>query len=101
MFGAMRAGLRYVRNSPSIHNVFVRATVLAISSSALPALLPSLSRFTLRLDSTGYGILFGLFGLGAIIGGIIIVPRAIKNISPAQLVIIATAIFSISLGTTA
>jgi MFS family permease len=65
MFGAMRAGLRYVRNSPSIHNVFVRATVFAISSSALPALLPSLSRFTLRLDSTGYGILFGLFGLGA------------------------------------
>jgi MFS family permease len=96
MFGAMRAGLRYVRNSPSIHSVFVRATVFAISSSALPALLPSLSRFTLRLDSTGYGILFGLFGIGAIIGGIIIVPRAIKKISPDNLIVIATAIFSIS-----
>jgi MFS family permease len=97
MFGAMRTGLRYVRNSPSIHSVFVRATVFAISSSALPALLPSLSRFTLKLDSAGYGILFGLFGVGAIIGGIIIVPRAIKKISPAQLVVIATAIFSVSL----
>jgi MFS family permease len=96
MFGAMRAGLRYVRNSPSIHGVFVRATAFAISSSALPALLPSLSRFTLRLDSSGYGILFGLFGVGAIIGGIIIVPRAIKKISPDNLVVIATAIFSVS-----
>ena len=69
----------------------------AISSSALPALLPSLSRYTLRLDSTGYGILFGLFGLGTIIGGIIIVPRAIKKISPDQLIVFATSIFSISL----
>ena len=92
----MRAGLRYVRNSASIHSVFVRATAFAISSSALPALLPSLSRFALRLDSTGYGILFGLFGVGAIIGGIIIVPRAIKKISPDNLVVIATAIFSVS-----
>jgi Transmembrane secretion effector len=49
------------------------------------------------LDSTGYRILFGLFGVGAIIGGIIIVPGAIKKISPAQLVVIATAIFSVSL----
>ena len=96
MFGAMRAGLRYVRNSPSIHGVFVRATAFAISSSAIPALLPSLSRFTLRLDSTDYGILFGLFGVGAIIGGIIIVPRAIKKMSPDNLVVIATGIFSIS-----
>ena len=96
MFGAIRTGLRYVRNSPSIYGVFVRATVFAVSSSALPALLPSLSRFTLRLDSTDYGILFGLFGVGAIIGVIIIVPRAIKKISPDNLVVIATAIFSVS-----
>jgi hypothetical protein len=37
MFGAIRTGLRYVRNSPSIYGVFVRATVFAVSSSALPA----------------------------------------------------------------
>jgi MFS family permease len=96
MFGAIRAGLRYVRNSPSINSVVVRSTAFAVSSSALPALLPSLSRFALRLDSTGYGILFGLFGVGAIIGGIIIVPRAIKKTSPDNLVVIATAIFSVS-----
>ena len=96
MFGAMRAGLRYVRNSPSIHSVFIRATAFAVSSSALPALLPSLSRFALKLDSAGYGISFGLFGAGAIIGGIIIVPRAIKKTSPDNLLVIATAIFSAS-----
>jgi MFS family permease len=97
MFGAMRAGLRYVRNSRSIHWIFVRVIVFAISASALPALLPSLSRYALRLDSTGYGILFGLFGLGAIISGIIIVPRVINKTSPDQLIVLATVLFSISL----
>jgi MFS family permease len=97
MFGAMRVGLRYVRNSRSIHWIFVRVIVFAISASALPALLPSLSRYALRLDSTGYGILFGLFGLGAIISGIIIVPRAINKTSPDQLIVLATVLFSISL----
>jgi MFS family permease len=53
MFGAMRMGLRYVRNSRSIHWIFVRVIVFAISASALPALLPSLSRYALRIDSTG------------------------------------------------
>jgi MFS family permease len=99
MFGAMRVGLRYVRNSRSIHWIFVRVIVFAISASALPALLPSLSRYALRLDSTGYGILFGLFGLGAIISGIIIVPRAINKTSPDQLIVLATVLFSISLVT--
>jgi MFS family permease len=97
MFGAMRVGLRYVRNSRSIHWIFVRVIVFAISASALPALLPSLSRYALRLDSTGYGILFGLFGLGAIISGIIIVPRMINKTSPDQLIVLATVLFSISL----
>jgi predicted MFS family arabinose efflux permease len=97
MFGAMRVGLRYVRNSRSIHWIFVRVIVFAISASALPALLPSLSRYALRLDSTGYGILFGLFGLGAIISGIIIVPRVINKTSPDQLIVLATVLFSISL----
>jgi MFS family permease len=41
---AMRTGVRYVRNSRSIHLVFIRVIVFAISASALPALLPSLSR---------------------------------------------------------
>jgi predicted MFS family arabinose efflux permease len=97
MFEAMRAGLRYVRNSHSIHTVFVRVVVFATSASALPALLLSLSQYSLHLDALGYGILFGLFGLGAILGGIVIVPRAINKVSPDRLIVVASVLFAISL----
>jgi MFS family permease len=94
---AMRTGLRYVRNSRSIHLVFIRVIVFAISASALPALLPSLSRYALGLTATDYGILFGLFGFGAIISGIVIVPRVTNKISPDRLIVLATMLFATSL----
>ncbi len=98
MFSAMRVGLRYVRNTYSIHLVIIRAVVFAISATALPAILPSLSRHVLGLNATGYGILFTLFGVGAITGGLIIVPRVINRVSsPDKLVVIATILFAVSL----
>jgi MFS family permease len=98
MLSAIRVGLRYIRNTPPIHTVFIRVIAFAISATALPAILPSLSRRVLAIDSTGYGILFALFGIGAIIGGIVIVPRAINNVSsPDKLIVTATVLFAISL----
>ncbi len=79
--GAMRAALRYIRHSPQVHGLFVRDLAFSICGSALMALLPVLSRQELRLDSTGFGILVGFFGLGAIIGGIIVLPRLPKRLS--------------------
>ncbi len=99
MFSAMRVGLRYVQNSRQIHFVFARVIVFAIFVSALPALLPTLSRHVLGLNATGYGLLFTLFGVGAIVGGIIIVPRAMNkaSASPDKLIVVATILFAISL----
>ena len=98
MLGAVRVGLRYVRNSPSMHFIFVRVIVFAISASALPALLPTFSRHVLGLDAIGYGVLFALFGAGAIVGGLVIVPRAINRASsPDRLIVLATGVFSASL----
>jgi len=42
---------------------------------ALLSLLPLLAKQELGLDSTGFGLLLGSFGVGAIIGGIVILPR--------------------------
>jgi MFS family permease len=81
VFGAMRAALRYIRHSSHIHGLFVRDLAFSIFGSALMALLPILTRHDLHLDSTGFGILAGCFGLGAIISGFVVLPRLPKRLS--------------------
>jgi predicted MFS family arabinose efflux permease len=73
--GAIRAQIRYVRHSQAAHVLIVRAGLFTLCSSALLSLLPLLARHELRLDSTGFGLLLGSFGTGAIIGGIAILPK--------------------------
>src|SRR5262249_9670301 len=66
--GAIRAGLRYVRHAPALRAVLVRSCVFILCASALWALLPLLARSELGLDATGYGVLLGSLGAGAIVG---------------------------------
>src|SRR5215203_7561080 len=66
---AIRAQIRYVRYSQAAHVLIVRASLFTLCSSALLSLLPLLAKNELGLDSTGFGLLLGSFGTGAIIGG--------------------------------
>jgi MFS family permease len=75
IIGAIRAQIRYVRFSRAAHVLIVRAGLFTVCSSALLSLLPLLARHELGLDSTGFGILLGCFGTGAIIGGVVILPK--------------------------
>ena len=68
--GATVAALRYVRHSPAILTVLFRTGVVMFFSSALFALLPTLSRRVTR-NATGYGLLLACFGGGAIIGALV------------------------------
>jgi MFS family permease len=68
--GATVAAIRYVRNSPAILTVVLRTGVVMFFSSSLFALLPSVAR-TVNKTATGYGLLLGCFGLGAIAGAFI------------------------------
>jgi MFS family permease len=97
MMGAIRAGIRYVRHTSTIHAVLARVSAFAVPISVLPALLPAFVRHDLGLNSSAYGILFGLFGFGAIVGGLIIMPRIARKVSADRLVIISTISFSGSL----
>jgi MFS family permease len=67
--GAMRAGLRYVRHAEPLRAVLWRTGAFILFGSILWALLPVLSR-TLGFGSTGYGLLLGCFGIGAVAGGV-------------------------------
>jgi MFS family permease len=68
VWGAMKAGVRYLRHSPSLQTVLIRAGVFIFFGSALWALLPLRTRNELNLGAAAYGILLGCLGAGALIG---------------------------------
>jgi MFS family permease len=74
VFGAVRAGARYVRHATALHAVLVRSAVFVLPASAVWALLPLVARRSLGLDATGYGIVLGGLGAGAITGALVLPP---------------------------
>jgi MFS family permease len=96
---AIRAQIRYVRYSQAAHVLIVRAGLFTLCSSALLSLLPLLSKHELRLDSTGFGLLLGSFGTGAIIGGIVILPKlrprgSVESLITGSIGLLAAVIFT-------
>jgi MFS family permease len=87
--GAMRAGLRYGMHSPLLRAVLVRVAVFCLSSAAVQALLPTVARDSLGLGSAGYGLLLGIFGIGAA-GAAVARPRLEQLLTSDQIVDVAT-----------
>lgn len=71
--GATVAAVRYVQHSPGILKVVLCTGVVMFFSSALFALLPSVAR-SASASATGYGVLLGCFGTGAILGALMLQP---------------------------
>jgi predicted MFS family arabinose efflux permease len=67
-FAALRAGGRYVRYAPVVRRILLRAALFLVPASALWGLLPLVASRRLGLGPSGYGILLGALGVGAIIG---------------------------------
>lgn len=70
MWMAMSAGLRYSRLSPAIRAVLLRGFLLGALGSAIWALMPVIARDLLGGGAKTYGVLFGTFGCGAVIGAL-------------------------------
>lgn len=85
LWGAMQAGVRYVRYAPSLQTVLIRTTAYIFFASALFALLPLLGRQELKLDALGYGIILGFWGIGGLAGAFIL-PQLRQRFSIDQLV---------------
>lgn len=97
MLGAVRAGLRYVRHAPLVLTVLARSLAFTVFSVALLALLPALARFEYGRGPTGYGVLLGFFGAGAVLAATLL-PRVRERLSSQQLVSAATLLFAAALG---
>ena len=93
LIGAMIAGLRYAKHAPGFRNVIGRTLLFVFPASALWALLPLVARQELGLTATGYGVLLGAVGAGALTGAYLL-PRLRKKLSVDLLTGIATVVNS-------
>ncbi|TMB18969.1 MAG: MFS transporter [Deltaproteobacteria bacterium] len=91
--GAMRAGVRYVRHSAPFRAVLARTAAFVVPASALWALLPLFARRGLELSATGYGLLLGCLGAGAIAGAAFL-PRIRARLTSDRLVLAGTGLFA-------
>jgi MFS family permease len=90
--GATIAALRYVRYSPDIQKLLFRSACVIFFSSAFWALLPAVAR-GLTESSLGYGLLLGFFGVGAVIGAVVL-QRMRSKLSVEWVVSGATVVFA-------
>jgi len=66
---AIVSGLRYVRGAPVVRCVLMRTGAFSLAASSLLALLPIVAR---PYGATGYGLLLGSFGFGALAGAAVL-----------------------------
>ena len=91
--GALRAGWRYGANAPALRAVLIRIAAFAIPAAAIQALLPAVVRDRLQMGSGGYGLLLGLFGVGAVIAAVLR-PRIDATLTPDGLMFVTSVIVS-------
>lgn len=70
--GAMRVGVRYVRNSRPLRATLAHAVGFFLFASAYWALLPLLARNQLHGGPTVYGLLLGAIGASAVAGAVLL-----------------------------
>jgi MFS family permease len=92
----LRAGGRYVRYSPTVRRVLLRAALFLVPGSSLWALLPLIATRRLGLGAGGYGLLLGALGVGAV-GGAFLLPRVRARLSANALVAAASLVYAAAL----
>ena len=69
---ALSAGGRFIRSSPIVRRILLRAALFIAPASAVWGLLPVIARDRLGLSSSGYGLLLGALGAGAVAGAFLL-----------------------------
>jgi MFS family permease len=99
LVGASAAAIRYVRYSPGIRTLLVRSGIMIFFASSFWALLPAVAK-TISDSPLGYGFLLGFFGIGAVLGALVL-QRVRSKFSTEIVLSAATAIFGAILVSTA
>ncbi|HYG25254.1 MAG TPA: MFS transporter [Verrucomicrobiae bacterium] len=94
--GSIRACLRYTRFAPAMRAILVRSFLQTFGVSAMWALLVLVARENVQRGATGYGILTGAIGVGAVSGALLF-PRLRRRFSADCIVSAASVVFALVL----
>ena len=78
---AARTGIAFVRSSGELKAVFSRGLCFFVPGIAMGTLLPVIGRFELGLDEFSFGILYAVFGVGAV-SAAILMPTLNRLLTP-------------------
>jgi MFS family permease len=67
---ALSAGGRFIRSSPVVRRILLRAVLFIAPGSAVWGLLAVIAKDRLHLSSSGYGLMLGALGVGAVLGAV-------------------------------
>ncbi|HUE38144.1 MAG TPA: MFS transporter [Candidatus Binatia bacterium] len=93
---AVRAGMRYVRHSPAARRLLLRLMLFVSPAVSLWALLPVVASSRLHLGPSGYGVLLGALGVGALIAAVVLPPLR-RRLSSGHMVAGASALYAAAL----
>ncbi len=85
LLSAMRAGARFVRNTPAIRRAMIRCFAFALPAAAPWALLPLVVREQLHLGPGMFGLILGVMGAGGVTSGLFM-PRVARLMSRGTMV---------------
>lgn len=99
---AMASGRRYISNSPPLKILLTRSMLTGVIGGVITALMPLVARDILHGGAETYGLMLGVFGMGAVVGALLInemrermnAERAIQICSLLMAVAIATVALS-------
>ena len=89
---SLRAGFAYVRRNHLTHCVLIRTAAFSVAASSLLALLPVIAR---PYGASGYGLLLGSFGIGALVAAVLL-PRLRTSLSVDGVVAAAIVLFALT-----
>jgi MFS family permease len=87
-------GMHYVRSAPIVRRIMLRSALFAFPASALWALLPIASSERLHFGASGYGLVLGLLGVGAVTG-VALYPRLKKKLSSSALLAVSAIAYGV------
>ncbi|MBB4615053.1 MFS transporter [Novosphingobium taihuense] len=68
---AIISGVRYVMYSPTTRSVIIRSALTGIAGGSISSLMPLVARELLGGSAATYGLLLGVFGIGAVVGALV------------------------------
>jgi len=100
LWGGMLSALRFARHSETLLAQLVRVVAYSGAGSALWALLPIIAQRQLGLGATGFGLLMGCLGTGAVFAGLVI-GRLRARLGLERLVAVGAVIFALAMAVAA